>query len=344
VLGVTQNPRPRPVADPVEVRDKAAGTDDYRVEPGRLRWTFRPPDAGGIASSPLIAGDRVFVAAAHDSAFRPYGAVYCLNRDDGKQLWTFHDGKKMKPVYSSPCLTGDRLYVGEGFHEDAGCKLYCLKAENGEKVWEFPTGSHTESSPCVVDGKVYFGAGDEGVYCLDAATGKQIWNYPGLHVDVNPAVAAGRLYAGSGVGDAYQETAIFCLDAATGKAVWRVKTDLPTWGSPVVAGNRVYFGLGNGRINESDANPAGRLLCVDTATGECVWQYEATDAVLCRPTLDSKSVYFGSRDRHLYCVSREDGSLRWKRDLGGPLVAPVALASCSCCGAVTSLYALTGDG
>jgi outer membrane protein assembly factor BamB len=344
LLGGTRQSQVRVVSGAAELGGRTPTADDYPIEAGKLCWTFRPSDAGGIASSPLVVGDRVYVAAAHEGALQSHGAVYCLNRADGKVLWTFHDGKRMKPVFSSPCLAGDKLYVGEGFHEDAGCKLYCLKADSGEKVWDFATGSHTESSPCIADGKVYFGAGDEGVYCLDAATGQLCWNYPGLHVDVNPTVVAGRLYAGSGIGNAYQETAIFCLDAGTGKAIWRVQTDLPVWGSPAFADGRVYYGLGNGRVNESDPHPAGRLLCVDAGTGGQVWHLDTADAVLCRPTLDRGHVYFGSRDRLLYCLNRADGSLAWKRDAGGPVVASVALAPCSCCGTITSLFGVTADG
>src|SRR5436190_1930659 len=78
-----------------------------------------------------------------------------------------------------------------------------------QKVWDFRTKSHTESTPCVVGGKVFFGAGDDGVYCLDARTGKEVWHFTGPHVDTNPAVEGGRLYAGSGYG---KPNEIFCLD------------------------------------------------------------------------------------------------------------------------------------
>src|SRR5205807_2793390 len=107
--------------------------------------------------------------------------------------------------------------------QHVGCKLYCLDADTGAKVWDFQTASHTESSPCVAGGWVYFGAGDDGLYCLDAATGAKAWHLnAGLHVDANPVAAGGRVHCGSGVGDTYKETCVFCLDAATGKELWRV--------------------------------------------------------------------------------------------------------------------------
>src|SRR5439155_3308007 len=131
----------------------------HTIKPGQLVWTFRAPDKGGIDSSPLVAGDRVYIAAAHDSFFKPYGTLYCLDRNNGHVVWSFDNGKQMKQVFSTPCLVDGKLYIGEGFHQDSSCKLYCLKAENGEKLWDFQTDSHVESSPCVANGKVYFGAG-----------------------------------------------------------------------------------------------------------------------------------------------------------------------------------------
>src|SRR5262249_27289119 len=150
--GVSRSSRLYSDADRVVLGEGQHGTDTHAITPGKLIWTFRAPDKGGISSSPLVEGNRVYVAAAHDSVFKSYGALYCLDRANGNSNWTFHDEKRMKPVFSSPCLADGKLYVGEGFHQDANCKLYCIRADNGEKVWDFQTGSHTESSPCVANG------------------------------------------------------------------------------------------------------------------------------------------------------------------------------------------------
>src|SRR5262249_61184562 len=100
---------------------------------------------------------------------------------------------------------------------------------------------------CVADGRVYFGSGDDGLYCLDAATGEKRWHFrPPLHIDANPVVVGGRLYAGSGLSRRYRDAEVFCLDAAGGEVLWRLPTDLPAWGSPAVGGGQGFFGLGTG--------------------------------------------------------------------------------------------------
>jgi outer membrane protein assembly factor BamB len=309
-----------------------------------VAWSFTAPDKGRIDSSPLVAGDRVYVAAAHDDPFAPYGAIYCLERATGKVVWTFNDDKEMKQVFSSPCLADGKLYVGEGYHQDKSCKLYCLDATSGKKVWAFATESHTESSPCVVMGRVFCGAGDDGVYCLDAVSGKKVWQFPGVHVDAGPVVVGKRLYAGSGIGDVYRVTRLFCLDIDTGKPIWNVEADLPAWGSPSVAGRHVYFPLGNGNFIESEPKPAGALLCLDADTGAKVWRYDARDGVLGKPVVDQRHVYFGSRDENCYCVTRKEGKLVWSRSFGSPVLAAPALALCGECGHATGLYVSTRGG
>lgn len=346
VLGGAVQARSVPAGDGgVEVGAALARPGQFTVHPGRLVWTFRAPDKGAIASSPLVAGGRVYVGAGHDSFFKPYGAVYCLDAETGELVWSFHDDKHMKQVsISSPCLAGGKLYIGEGYHQDSDCKVYCLDAETGRKLWDFRTGSHTESSPAVVDGRLYIGAGDDGLYCLDAATGEEFWHFTGLHVDASPAVAGGRVYCGSGPGDKYGDTQVFCLDAGTGQPLWRVSTDgLAAWASPVVAGGHVYFGVGNARFDGSTPNPGGAVLCLATEGGEIVWRRVVSEGVLARPALDGSAVYIGRRDGRCECLDHAGGVPSWTRDLGAPVVAAPALARCGCCGASTTLYALAGD-
>lgn len=285
-------------------------------------WTFEAADRGAIVSTPLVVGERVYVSAAHVAPLKLFGAIYCLDRTTGKRIWTFNRDGKMKQVFSSPIFDAGRLYVGEGLHEDSECGLYCLDADTGSEIWRFAAKSHVESSPRVVDGHVYFGAGDDGVYCVDAATGDLRWNFPGVHVDATAAIVGNRLYASS----AYGNPQMFCLDTATGRPRWRTPSDVSVFGSPAVVDNQVFFGVGNGKLTRSFPNPAGALICLDAATGEKLWRYDVADAVLGAPAVAGDNVYFGSRDGHCYCLHRPDGSLKWKKDLASPIVAAPAIS------------------
>jgi outer membrane protein assembly factor BamB len=240
-------------------------------------------------------------------------------------LWTFDDKRKMKQVFSSPVFAGNRLYIGEGFHQDAECRVLCLDAARGEKLWEHAVDSHTESTPCVIDGKVYCGAGDDGLLCLTAETGEKVWNFPSFHIDTCPVVRGSSIFAGCGIGDTFRETALFCLDASTGQPRWRYPTDLPVWSRPVAGGGFVFAGIGNGRLNESDERPAGAVLCLRETDGAEVWKRRLPDGVLGRLEADRRHLFFGCRDGFFYCLRRSDGALVWRRGMGSAVVAGPAV-------------------
>jgi outer membrane protein assembly factor BamB len=344
IAGALMQPSAAEMLTAAETGEAQRGADNHVITPGKHVWTFRVSGKGSLASSPLVAGDRLYFGVSR-GGFAEYGEVFCLDRATGKPIWTFNNDEEMKAIsISSPCLADGRLYIGEGYHQDSNCKLYCINAETGAKLWEFQTGSHTESSPCVADGKVYFGAGDDGLYCVDAATGKEVWHFPGFHMDASPVVSRGRVYIGAGIGDVYKDTALFCLDAANGNVVWRQNCELPAWPAAAVLGPHVYFGLGNGRMDHSDDRPAGALLCLEAETGNEVWRYPVNDGILGAPVADGRYVCFGSRDGYLYCVERSEGKLAWRQSLGGPCVTAPVVARCSSCGARTSVFTVASDG
>jgi outer membrane protein assembly factor BamB len=295
-----------------------------------VNWMFQAPEHGGVVSAPALDEERVYLAAVHFRGFSRSGAVYGIDRRTGRQLWKFDDDGRMLPTASSPALAGGKLYLGEGMHANFVCRFYCLDAATGRKAWDFETDGHVESSPCVADGRVYFGAGDDGVYCLDAATGAPRWHFrEDLHIDASPAVAGGRVYVGSGQSRRFRDRQVLCLDAATGRVLWRVAVELPAWGSPALDGDRVFVGLGNGRLTESVAppeRPAGAVVCLGVDDGRRFWQAPAGDGVLLRPAVGGGRVFFGSRDGRCYCVGRDDGRPVWSCDLGSPVLAAPALA------------------
>ena len=210
---------------------EVAAAEDLPVQARQADWKKSWSFRGSIAAAPLVAEDRVYVALADQGAWRQ-GIVSCLDASTGKELWnTAKTLPKMKMIsISSPCLSGSNLYVGEGYHEISFVIFTVSMPRDGALKWKFQTKSHVESSPVVVDGKVYFGAGDDGIHCLDAQTGEPVWHYPGLHIDSSPLVHKGRVYAGSGVGDEVKQPALICLDASKGSRIWQLDLKQPAWG------------------------------------------------------------------------------------------------------------------
>jgi outer membrane protein assembly factor BamB len=345
----------------------SAAVDDAAPQV-RIAWEYDLPGGGTIYSTPVVRDGRVYAAAAQISFTGKGGTVFCVQADTGREIWTFNDNFTLKPIFSSPALVGDDLYIGEGFHVDPACRLLCLDAKTGQKkarvdeqgnvhFWEFATQSHVESTPAYADGVLYFGAGDDGVVAVEAASQdlrKPRWQYPPLnpdgsrphtaHVDANPIVHAGRVYAGSGKSRNNDLLAVLCLDAATGREIWRHRVEYSAYGTPALADGRLYIGIGNGTMTEDRPPNVGVLLCLEAASGQEVWRVSVPGSILGKPAIDGEHVYFGSRDGKVYCVGKATGKIRWAHSLGSPVLANPALAVCTEFGTTRAVYVASQTG
>lgn len=299
---------------------------------GTPAWVFKDeePMAVDFSSSPAVVGNRLYIGSAHGSIFSLGGATYCIDTESQKILWRH---TSPTPIFSSPAVAGGRVYIGEGYHHDSNCHLRCLDARTGEQIWSFPTTSHVESTPFIHQGKLYFTAGADGVYCIDALEGEQIWHYPAVHADMSPVMHKDKVYFGTGYGD-YR---IYAVDAQTGAEIWSKQMPYSVWGSPSAEENRVFFGLGRGNFSESAPIPAGKVVALDTETGDTLWEHEAEDAVLTAIAVQNGYLTFGSRDGYVYSLQSTDGKLNWKTDLGGPVVSSPAVT-------MDTVYAATKNG
>ena len=94
-----------------------------------VTWTIN--NLGEGYGSLAIRGDRIYVQGTSGSA----SAVFCLNRADGKNVWSTSLGPMVKESRgngprSTPTLDGDRVYV---LTENGD--LACLRARDGSALW-----------------------------------------------------------------------------------------------------------------------------------------------------------------------------------------------------------------
>ena len=330
--------------------DGPGGHQPFKTRSGQTVdvTVFEVPEAGQVMSSITVSGNRLYFGAGKATSFRTWGYVVCMDRDTGKVNWKFGGPNQLKQVFCSPTVADGKVYCGEGLHTDTGCRLFCLRADSGEPAWEnpFTTGSHTEGTPRVADGKVFFSAGDDGLFCAAAATGAKKWQFPDpagdLHIDTPPTVVGGRVFAGSG----YGTYALLCIDANSGKEVWRTKVPLRSFGQPLVPGKFAFYGIGTGNLTQEvegdEKTPAGAVMCVEAATGKEVWKYDLTRSVHTSLAADAFSIYATSRDGYVHCLDRKTGKLRWKTGIGGAVTAGAAVATAG--GFPVAVYAVSREG
>ncbi len=319
---------------------------------------FETADMHEILSSLTISTNRIYFGTSKTTGFRQNGAVYCVDRDTGTERWKFTDGGQLKPVFATPALANGKIFAGEGLHTDAFRRLFCLDSDTGKPAWPQPvtTSSHTEGSPRVVNGKVYFTAGDDGLYCVNATDGEEIWHIKGgdetkLHIDTPPAVGNGKVYVGSG----YRSLNLLCLNAETGAEIWRTPAPLRSFGPPLVVGQHVYFGLGTGNLTEDlaheadeglpqETRAAGAVLCLDANTGQTAWKFDLDKSVHTAVVADSHTLFAACKDGSLYAIDRKSGKLRWKRPCGSTFTSGPAIATYAGGSLTLAVYAVSQEG
>ncbi len=185
-----------------------------------------------------------------------------------------------------------------------------------------------DSSPAVVDGKVYFGArNSQKVYCLDITNGHEIWAHTtGGWVDSSPTVVDGKVFVGS------DDEKLYCLDANDGIELW------------------TYTDTECGRIDCSPAVvdidedgvyevffTACPTYCLNAETGVKIWKNSNYE------THSSPVVTDGDKDGDMevylgdgwiigaFCLAADNGAVEWTSSYGGssPTVTDGKIFVCS---------------
>jgi outer membrane protein assembly factor BamB len=179
-------------------------------------------------------------------------------------------------------------------------------------VWRVQTAGPVRSSPTVAGDAVYVGSDDGTLYALDRRTGTVRWRraFAG-GVSSTPAAAAGLVFVAT-------TDQCVALDGRDGAERWRVpfgrELGFP-WGhesgdryrsSPVVAGDALVIGAGD-----------GVLRAVDAATGAIRWTHDLGAVIRSSPAVADGIVFVGAADGSVYAVDLATGRRRWRFDTEG---------------------------
>ncbi|MCI0590721.1 MAG: PQQ-binding-like beta-propeller repeat protein, partial [Gammaproteobacteria bacterium] len=134
-----------------------------------------------------------------------------------------------------------------------------------------------ETSPIVVNGRMFLTTSFNHVYAIDAATGEEIWHYkhkmgPVTTYCCGPnnrgvAILGKMLYMGT------LDAKLVALDADTGKLMWETQIAEPELGysetmAPTVINNRVLIGTNGGEYGVR-----GFVKAYNAADGKLVWTF-----------------------------------------------------------------------
>jgi len=302
-----------------------------------------------------------------NSAFNDQEAT--LTADKVGQLtlaWTFATAG---PVWSSPAVSGNRVFVGVG---DAAGTLWVLDRQTGAVLNSFATGENiygggAYSTPTVEGDVIYYQDAGGGLVKYDLAGNRQAFYVPPPINDAgfsSPAVWNGKVYAGLSNGTGGEPCTVGTMqafDKNTGELLWSWEA-VPAgyvgggiWNSPAIDPERnlVIFATGNPPNKEScgipiPANTPGdytdSIVALDADTGTLKWHFQAIPNDQKNLDFGGSSVVLfndgvrdlagaGSKNGFYYAVDRTDGAFAWSTDLND-----------SCGGVNTCSYILSPAG
>ena len=303
-----------------------------------LRWTYEAGDA--LDSSPAIADGSVYVGSAN-------GDLLALDLATGTLRWKYATGLSIGE--SSPAVGGGAVFFG-----DLAGTVHAVNVRDGSRLWTFKTNGEIKSSPTLAGGLVLIGSYDTHLYAIEAATGKLRWklqtNGP---VHATPAVRNGVVYI-TGCDENFRAVRV-----ADGRTIFQTPTGAYTGASPVLDGERAYFGTFNYEVLAVDlsarkivwrySNPGrefpfyssaavidGRVIlggrdklvhALDGRSGRAVWTFTTRARIDSSPAIAGGRVYVGSSDGHLYVLDAATGQQQWEFDAGAPITSSPAVAA-----------------
>jgi outer membrane protein assembly factor BamB len=179
------------------------------------------------------------------------------------------------------------------------------------QLWAHNVGSLLEFPP-VIYGERIFQLSDNGVLMArDKHNGLPVWSRPlGQLSASSPAVNAKTVYV-TVLSSMHGESPgrVWALNSANGKTRWSRGLPAPSESSPLLDGDRLFFGSQNGTVYALNAR-----------NGNVLWTYHAGGAVKASPTLSSGVLYFGDYSGHVQAISEQSGARLWSSGSEGALL------------------------
>ena len=180
-------------------------------------------------------------------------------------------------------------------------------------IWKTGVAAPIRSGPTVADGRVYAVTVENELVALAADDGRRLWAHNGIPETAGLVGSASPAVEGEVVVVGYSSGEIYALTVENGRPLWSdslasvravdaVSALADIRGRPVIDRGRVFA------ISHS-----GRMIAIDLRSGERVWEQDIGSTH--GPWVAGDYVYVVSNDDELICLARNDGKVRWVRQL-----------------------------
>jgi outer membrane protein assembly factor BamB len=258
-----------------------------------------------LAASPIVANGRVFTIDT-------LGIVRAFDARTGASVWSSQTpsekGNQASLYGGGIAYDKGRIYATNGLGY-----VSALDERNGGLVWKVRPGGPLRGAPTVANDALYVMSEDNQIYSLKEDDGSTNWSQAasleiaGVFGSASPAVGQGTVVAGfsSGELNAYRYE--------NGRMVWQD------------ALQRTSIRTSVSSLNDIDADPVidsgqviavgqgGRMVALDILTGQRQW--ELNIAGIDTPWVAGDWIFVVTDQAKLICVYRQNGHIRWIRQL-----------------------------
>jgi outer membrane protein assembly factor BamB len=294
-------------------------------ETENLLWKTGMPGAG--SSSPIVLGDRVYL-----TCYSGFGVnrrdpgnmedlrrhVVCVNRADGKIVWTktllpkLPESKSVRDhgyAAPTPATDGEHLYL---FFGKSGVYKFDL---NGKQIWNTEVGSgiHTwgcGTSPVLYQNLVIVNASVESrsLVALDKQSGEEVWRAPGMRASWNTPILVDVKGSKQELVVSVQGS-ILGFDPRTGEQLWSCQ-GVPDYVCPsAVAKDGIVYVIG-GRSPKAMAVRAGGR--GDVTETHRLWNAQV-GANVSSPVISGDHLYWiNERGKKAFCLRLETGEIEYQ--------------------------------
>lgn len=281
-------------------------------------WSTSVGNGQGQAWNRLqpVFDNNLVLAAAND------GTVVALNATNGKRVWR----KELDEEIIGGVGAGEGLaLVGL-----ADGSVLALDRNNGSEVWRHSVAGEVLAPPAVDGSTVIVQTYNGRVIALDAKTGEEQWHYQALLPRLTLRGTGTPLLAGPYVYVGFANGRVMALAVDDGTPMWEVRVSIPKGsteierlvdvdGRFILEGNVLYA-----------VGYQGRLVAIDTATGQRFWDRDASSHV--GLAIGYNNVYVVGADGEITAHKHNGQGVTWtqtvleRRQLADPVTVAGMLA------------------
>ncbi len=268
-----------------------------RIGDGSSRYTR-------VMSQPIVAGGRIF---AMDGGVQ----LSALDAATGGRIWRVDlkpEEERGNAFGGGPAFWNGRLYVATGY-----AQVVALDPADGKVIWRHNVAAPVHSPPTVADGRIFAVTVDNELNALDVKDGRRLWSHNGIPETAGLLGGASPAVEGEIVIAPYSSGEVFALRVENGRAVWSDNL-ASTRSVNAVAGLADIRGrpvIDHGRVFA--VSHSGRMAAIDLRSGDRVWEQQIASSH--SPWVVGDYIFVLANDNELVCLTRNEGKVRWVRQL-----------------------------